>query len=71
MNESRLPVGEARADPKSVDRPFPPLAAAPLGYNRFDPSDVVGWRTALDAYGFAVLAKVLSANEVAVATALL
>lgn len=47
------------------------MGAAPLDYNRFDPNDVVGWRAALDAYGFVVLASVLSANEVAVATSLL
>lgn len=71
MNESRLPVGEVQPKRKPVDRPFPPLGAAPLGYNRFDPSDVVGWRAALDTYGFVVLAGVLSANEVATATSLL
>jgi hypothetical protein len=51
--------------------PFPPLSVAPLSYNRFDLADVAAWRAALDAYGFVVLAGVLSPAEVFAATSLL
>lgn len=56
---------------QAPDSPLPPLSVAPLDFNRFELTDVAGWRAALDAYGFVVLSGVLSSIEVSAATSLL